>query len=68
MLAAMSTNQELEEKIAYLEKDLADLDAVVRELSAQLQIVVGQMKHVMSAAAPQEKDDGAPANDTPPHW
>jgi len=59
----------LEEKIAYLEKHLSDLDKVVRELSGQMDVMLTQMKRLIrSEPSRNDNEEASPANDPPPHY
>lgn len=59
--------QLLEEKVAYLEKHLADMDTVVRESADKLDLLLQQVKRLSGIERVIAERD-APADDKPPHW
>jgi uncharacterized coiled-coil protein SlyX len=57
----------LEEKIAYVEKSVSDLDSVVRGLSDQIDVLLVQIKRLTGIEETLRERD-APANEKPPHY
>ncbi|MEN9785184.1 MAG: SlyX [Pseudomonadota bacterium] len=61
----------LEEKLAYLEKYLSELDGVVRALHQEVAGVVREMERLRAAAAPEEDEEGTVrigGHEVPPHY
>jgi uncharacterized coiled-coil protein SlyX len=59
--------QIIEEKIAYLERTIGDLDEVVRRLSSQIDKLQRQWKEVREAATPVDPNR-TQQDDVPPHY
>ncbi len=59
--------QAVEEKMAYFEKAIADLDGVVRSLSAQVDTVLVQMKRLVQIERSLSQGE-APPDEPPPHY
>lgn len=56
--------QALEERMAWYERQLADLDAVVRELADE----VHRLRRELSEVQARSDDPVGPADDRPPHY
>jgi SlyX protein len=55
---------ELEVRVAYQDKLLADLDEVVRSFAARVEALERKVKELEETSAPQ----AGPADETPPHY
>jgi uncharacterized coiled-coil protein SlyX len=61
----------IEEKMAYLEKYLSELDGVVRALHQEVAGVVREMERLRAASATEEEDEGTVrigGHEVPPHY
>lgn len=59
---------ELEEKVAYLEKHLGDLDEVVRDLAARMRKQNDGVAAVRKMLEDHLSEQGDPGDEKPPHW
>jgi len=57
----------VEEKMAYLEQTLSDLDEVVLRISRDVEALRNQWKEVREAATPIDPER-TPLDDVPPHY
>tara|TARA_R110002094_G_scaffold115445_1_gene110972 strand:+ start:17 stop:223 length:207 start_codon:yes stop_codon:yes gene_type:complete len=65
------SQQQLEEKIAYLERHVVEQDKAMLEMSELLQrikIELTSMRERMEDAAPGSSDDTTLINERPPHY
>tara|TARA_R110002111_G_scaffold15640_2_gene40784 strand:- start:208 stop:414 length:207 start_codon:yes stop_codon:yes gene_type:complete len=63
--------QQLEEKVAYLERHVVEQDRAMLEMSELLErikIELGSMRERMEDAAPGSNDDPTLINERPPHY
>ncbi|KPP84249.1 MAG: SlyX protein [Rhodobacteraceae bacterium HLUCCA08] len=64
-------DRETQERIAHLERDLADLSDVVARQDREIETLTRQVRMLMARAAEQELDAGGTvplADRKPPHW
>ena len=59
---------ELEEKVAYLEKHLGDLDEVVRDLAARMRKHNDGVAAVRKMLEDHLSEQSDPGDEKPPHW
>ena len=59
---------ELEIKVAYQERLIADLDAVVRDFTARVETLTRQLEQVQELALAGSTDEIGPADEKPPHY
>ncbi|MHC5113992.1 MAG: SlyX family protein [Planctomycetota bacterium] len=67
----MTDLRDIEEKLAYVERHVEELDALVRELFDRLKSGQDQMarwREEVSARLEALGEDRAPEDDVPPHW
>lgn len=65
------SRQQLEEKIAYLERHVVEQDKAMLEMSELLErikIELGSMRERMEDAAPGSADETSLLNERPPHY
>jgi len=63
--------QQLEEKVAYLERHVGEQDKAMLEMSElldRMKIELGSMRERMEDAAPGSSDDATLINERPPHY
>ena len=59
----------LEEKVAFLERHVEELDAVVRELYEKIAAVQKELTRLRDDVGQRFEDiDRGPEDDVPPHW
>ena len=58
----------IEEKLAYLEKYVGDLDEVLRDLSKRLDVHGEGVTAVRKVLEDHLSDAGDPGDEKPPHW
>lgn len=58
----------IEEKLAYLEQHLGDLDEVVRDLSSRMDAHNNGVTAVRKMLEDHLSDAGDPGDEKPPHW
>ncbi|MEM6507718.1 MAG: SlyX family protein [Planctomycetota bacterium] len=58
----------IEEKLAFLEKYVGDLDEVVRELSTRIDAQKDGVSAVRKLLEDHLSDVGDPGDEKPPHW
>ncbi len=58
----------IEEKLAFLEKHIADLDDVVRDLSARLDVHGQGVTAVRKMLEDHLSEQSDPGDEKPPHW
>ena len=58
----------IEEKLAFLERFVSDLDEVVRDLSKRLDAHGQGVSAVRKMLDDHLSDPGDPGNEKPPHW
>lgn len=59
---------QIEEKLAFLEKNIGDLDEVVRDLSRRLDVHGQGVSAVRKLIEDHLSDPGDPGDEKPPHW
>lgn len=59
---------QIEEKLAFLEKHIGDLDEVVRDLSRRLDVHGQGVSAVRKLIEDHLSDPGDPGDEKPPHW
>jgi uncharacterized coiled-coil protein SlyX len=57
----------IEEKVAYMEKTVGDLDGVMRDLSVKVEMLLTQVKR-LSGIERVIAEREAPADEKPPHY
>jgi uncharacterized coiled-coil protein SlyX len=57
----------IEEKVAYMEKAVSDLDGVVRDVSSRLDTLLAQVQRLTGIERVIAERE-APADDKPPHY
>ena len=58
----------IEEKLAYLEKYVGDLDEVLRDLSKRMEVHGKGVTAVRKLLEDHLTDSGDPGDEKPPHW
>jgi len=59
---------ELEVKVAYQDRLIADLDAVIRDFTGRVESLTRQLEQVKELALGGGSDDIGPADEKPPHY